>query len=118
MVSNDTTWRHEPPDLLARADAAGDEHLAAFFRVIEDIPAGQQFSVNDIRARLDALEIPNTKRGGLMHAAKKAGLIENVVITAWGHTAAVYQASSGNSARCARVARYRRVKPDVVGGAS
>lgn len=115
MVSNDTTWREEPPDLLAHA---ADDHVTAFLRVIEDIPAGQQFSVNDIRARLDALEIPNTKRGGLMQAAKKAGLIENVVRTSWGLATAVYQPSTGRSARHARVARYRRVQPDLVGGAA
>lgn len=115
MTSTDKTWRDAPPDLLAQAAAFGDDHLDAFFAVVERIPAGQQFTSNDVRAALDELAIPNTKRGGLFVAAQKAGLIERVGMSAWGTYAQLYQPSSGRSAKHARVARWRRAKAELVG---
>jgi len=111
-MSPSTAWRDEPPDLLARSQ---DDVVAAFFTVIEAIPAGRLFSVNDIRRQLDALEIPNASRGVLFTAARTAGLIEYAGGTAWGREYLDVERSTGRSAHGARVMRYRRCRPDVVG---
>lgn len=115
MVSTDKTWTERPPDLLALVASAGDDHETAFLKVLEEIPAGQQFTSNDVRSSLDALGIPNTKRGGLFEAARKAGVIERVGVSAWGGYYLRYEPSSGRSARHARVARWRRPRPEPVG---
>lgn len=118
MVSTDKTWVVEPPDLLALAAASGDDHLEAFLAVIEKVPAGQQFTSNDLRSALDALGIPNTKRGGFFEAARKAGVIERVVLSGWGLQQPRYEASTGRSAHHARVARWRRPRAQSVESAS
>lgn len=115
MVSTDKSWRERPPDLLAQAAASDDEHLAAFFAVMEQIPPGQRFTVNDVRASLDALGIPNTKRGGLFESARHAGLIERAGVSMYGTYVLSTVPSSGRSARHARVASWRRALPMQVG---
>lgn len=76
--------------------------------VIESIPSGRRFTVNDLRDRLDAANIPASARGGLFARASRLGLIEPVRITAWGVTADVYVASTGDTAHAATVRVYRR----------
>jgi hypothetical protein len=80
-----------------------------FMRVIEEIPARTRFTINDIRPRLDDAEVPNDLRGGLIHAAKEAGLIEPVTVSAWGVDYDVRVRSTGTSARSATVRVYRRL---------
>lgn len=112
-MSNATHWKVEPPNLQALAES---EHATAFIQVIEAIPPGQLFSANDVRPHLDALDIPNASRGGLFVMAKSIGLIERAGGSAWGRYFLDSAPSTGSSARHARVAMYRRCRPDVVGG--
>lgn len=80
-----------------------------FLRVIAEIPPRTRFTANDIRDRLDAAGIPNTLRGGLIHVAKTAGLIEPVTVSAWGIDYDVRERSTGSSAHRATVRVYRRL---------
>lgn len=50
-----------------------------FMRIVQDVPVGALFHVNSIREALDAAQIPDKARGGLMSGAMKAGFCEQVV---------------------------------------
>lgn len=92
-----------------------------FMRIIAELPPRTRFTVNDLRDRLDAAEVPNRKRGGLMFAAEQARLIEAVTVSAWGVDYPVRVPSTGSSAKRATVRVYRRVAPpaeEPAGGAS
>jgi hypothetical protein len=104
-------------------DLTGDTPAARFLHVIESIPPRTRFTVNDIRHRLDAADVPNAARGGLISAAKAAGLIELSTISAWGRHYPERVPSTGGSAKRATVCVYRRTgaapEPDPTpGGAS
>jgi hypothetical protein len=80
-----------------------------FMRIITDIPPRSRFTVNDLRPRLDAAEIPNRQRGRLMLAAQAAQLIEPVTVSAWGQDYDVRVRSTGASAKRATVRVFRRL---------
>lgn len=84
------------------------EAEAAFMGVIESIPVGCRFSVNDLRDRLDAIGIEAGHRGGLFNRAIAAGLCRSVRVSAWGVTYDVRIPSTGPSAHGATVRMYRR----------
>ncbi len=75
---------------------------AAFFEIVASIPPGRTFTVNDLRDRLDAADIPAPRRGPLFAAACAAELIEPVRLTAWGRTTDVYVPSTGRRRAFAR----------------
>lgn len=104
MVSTSTDWMH--PDLM---DHVAHDVVDAFTAIVESIPAGRTFTVNDLRARLDAAGVPDAKRGVLFTNACRALLIEPVRVSQWGRTSDVFVASSGSSAHRARVRLYRRL---------
>lgn len=104
MVSTSTDWMH--PDLM---DHVAHDELAAFTAILESIPAGRTFTVNDLRLRLDAAGIPDAKRGVLFRNACRAELIEPVRVSQWGRVTDVFVPSSGSSAHRARVRLYRRL---------
>jgi hypothetical protein len=89
-----------------------EETERAFFGVIESIPVGRRFSVNDLRHRLDAMDVPDKQRGGLFNRALAAGLIVAVTASAWGVDYPVRIPSTGSTAHNATVRVYRRVRPE------
>ncbi|HEY5514908.1 MAG TPA: hypothetical protein VIK12_01710 [Pengzhenrongella sp.] len=88
-----------------------DDHAALLTRVVEEMPPGTRFSINDIRARLDAAGVPPGARGGLFAGACTARLIVASEFTVHGQTYPEYVPSTGESAHTARVRVYRRVDP-------
>ncbi|MEN1976874.1 hypothetical protein [Cellulomonas olei] len=99
-------------------DLAGRTATARFLSVVESIPPRTRFTVNDIRHRLDAADVPERLRGGLMHAAKMAGLIESVTVSAWGQDYEVRVRSTGETAHRATVRVYRRLGDPAPGDAA
>ena len=85
---------------------AGTE--AAFMGIVADVPTGALFTVNDIRHRLDAADVPARARGGLFHRACARGLIRAVDITVYGQRFPRTRPSTGKSAHYAQVRLYRR----------
>lgn len=85
-----------------------DVDREAFFRLVRAWPAGEEFTVNDLRPFLDDLGIPNDARGGLFSAATKAGLCWPAVVHADGATYPKTEPSTGASANAARVRVYVR----------
>lgn len=109
-----TEWQES-----AITDFTAKDADAAFLAVIESIPAGRRFSVNDLRHRLDAVEVPDRRRGALFHAAITAGLIEPVTVNTWGTDHPLRIPSTGASANGATVRVYRRMGDEpAAGGAS
>lgn len=90
----------------------------AFMTVVSSIPPGRRFTVNDIRGRLDAAEIPADQRGALFNRAIAAGLIHKVTVSAWGIDYPVRVRSTGSTAHSATVRVYRRTEPPPVGALS
>ncbi len=82
---------------------------AAFMTVIASVPVGRKFTVNDVRRRLDAAEVPAGQRGGLFNRAIAAGLILPVKVSAWGVDYDVRVPSTGETAHAATVRVYRRI---------
>lgn len=85
---------------------------AAFLDVVRAIPPGREFTVNDLRARLDELGIPDKARGGLFHAAVSSGLCKPAVVHAGGATYPKTVPSTGGTANAARVRVYVRTGGD------
>ncbi len=81
----------------------------AFMAVIAGVRPGELFTVNDVRASLDAVGIPAKARGGLFSAAGKAGLIAPYTVDVGGRTVQVHVPSTGTSAHAAMVRVYRRL---------
>ncbi|WP_143320096.1 hypothetical protein [Cellulomonas iranensis] len=103
-MSTSTDWMR--PDVM---DHVAHDELAAFTAIVESIPAGRTFTVNDLRDRLDAAAVPAEKRGVLFTNACRADLIEPVRVSQWGRITDVFVPSSGSSAHRARVRLYRRL---------
>lgn len=85
-----------------------DEVDGAFAAIIASIPPGRRFTVNDLRSRLDAADIPPRQRGGLFNRAIAAHQIEAVTVSAWGVDYDVRVPSTGGTANRATVRVYRR----------
>lgn len=84
-----------------------------FLRVVADIPEGALFTVNTIRAELDAAQIPDKARGGLMAGAMKAGLCAQAVELIDGFGPVVLHVpSTGPSANASGVKVYRRTRKE------
>jgi hypothetical protein len=114
VVSSPRDWQEST--LL---DFTEDTPAQRFMRMITELPPRTRFTVNDLRDRLDAAEVPNRLRGGLMSAAVAAHLIEAVTVAAWNVDYPVRVPSTGLSAKRATVRVYRRVAPpaaDPAGG--
>ena len=97
-----------PADLKAEGQmrslfAVSDTTRQDFERILRTVPF--EFSMNDCRDLMDAADIPEKVRGGLMAGAVRAGLI--VPVTVGGYAARV--PSTGLSAHCATVRVYHRV---------
>ena len=88
------------------------ETVVAFLAIITSIPPGRRFTVNDLRSRLDAADIPARQRGGLFNRAIAAGLIEAVKVSAWGVDYDVRVASTSAKTHRATVRVYRRTGPE------
>ena len=80
----------------------------AFMDLVRAMPAGREFSVNDLRAQLDHYGIPEKSRAGLFLKAVRAGLISPLTVTAGGRTVPVTVDSTGGSAHRAQVKVYVR----------
>ncbi|NCT90228.1 hypothetical protein GXB85_04570 [Cellulomonas sp. APG4] len=89
-------------DLLA-------DDVDAFLDIIAAVRPGAEFTVNDVRARLDEVGVPDKARGGLFAKAAKAGLIRPAVIDVDGHRYPKTVPSTGGSAHAARVRVYVRI---------
>lgn len=98
------TWQEVTLDAAVR-DGDADE----FMRIIEALPPGREFTVNELRDQLDAAAVSNRARGGLFYAASKTGLIEPVTVTVAGREVPVFVRSTGISAHAAMVRVYRRL---------
>lgn len=93
----------------ARSVSRLDETLAqAFLDVVRALPAGTEFSANDLRQRLDSLDIPPSTRGALFNRAVREELIDPLIVVIGSRTIAVVDPSTGRSARRADVKVYRR----------
>ncbi|SDG21370.1 hypothetical protein SAMN04487781_4028 [Cellulosimicrobium cellulans] len=79
-----------------------------FLRIVDSVPAGTEVSVNTLRSRLDAAEVPERARGGLFSKATKARLLEPVWVGDGDDRTPKTAASSGPTAHLARVRVYRR----------
>ncbi|MFE6228932.1 hypothetical protein [Cellulosimicrobium sp. NPDC057862] len=79
-----------------------------FLRIVDSVPAGTEVTVNTLRARLDAAEVPERARGGLFSKATKARLLEPVWVGEGDDRTPKTAASSGPSAHLARVRVYVR----------
>lgn len=103
MVTTSVQWQESSLlDLTEDAESA-------FMALVESIPPGRRFSVNDVRHRLDAMGLPDKQRGGLFNRALAAGLIEAVTVNSWGIDYPVRVPSTGPKAHNATVRVYRRV---------
>lgn len=80
----------------------------SFLDLVRKYPAGTVFSINNVRERLDNLEVPPRSRGALFAAAIAAGLI--VPLMTDGGAVPVTVQSTGRSAHLARVRVYRRTE--------
>ena len=97
--------------LLALPEVAHE----TFLRIVDSVTPGSEISVNTLRARLDAAEVPERARGGLFFAATKAGLLEPAFVEADGDRFPKLQPSTGPSAHRAHVRVYRRTKARLEG---
>ena len=107
MTAAPATWQE--PSLFDGMDPG----TRAFLRIVESIPAGRRFTVNDLRDRLDVAEIPAASRGGMFWTAVQAGLIEPVRLTEWGVKHDVFVRSTGSTAHGATVRLWRRLQPQT-----
>lgn len=80
----------------------------AFLDVVRALPAGREFTVNDVRDQLDELGVPAKARGGLFSGATKAGLCRPAVVRVDGAEYPKTVPSTGESANAARVRVYVR----------
>lgn len=85
-----------------------EEKAQAFLDVIRARPAGDLFSVNDVRSRLDDLEIPPAARAGLFYRAVCEELLYPLEVTVRGFAVPLQVPSTGRSAHRARVQLYER----------
>lgn len=83
-----------------------------FLSVIRRLPAGERFSVNTLRSRLDALEVPPVKRGRLFARAVELGLATPLIVEAGGVRVHAREPSTGDSANGATVRLYERTRPE------
>lgn len=102
-----------PPEMGARGrrrstQACTDIQVDAAMRAIASVHAGTEFSVNLVRAKLDAANVPTVARAGLFDKAVAAKLIEPVWFVGGGRRLPVVEPSTGRTARGARVRVYRR----------
>lgn len=81
---------------------------ASFLQVVSSLDPGALVSVNTVRARLDALEVPAKSRGALFAEAVREGLLEPLFVEAGGVRVAAREPSTGKSAKLATVRLYRR----------
>ena len=88
--------------------ALSDQTHRDFDRVLATIPAGRIFTVEDVRHLLDTAGIPETARGPLFGAACRKGLIEWATTEIDGRAYYLSTPSTGESAKGAKVAVYRR----------
>ena len=86
-----------------------EEDVANFDRIIRSYKPGTHLSINTVRAQLDALDIPDSSRGGLFSRAVKAGWIRQLTVASGGREYPVTEPSTGRSAHNARVKVYVRL---------
>lgn len=92
---------------LSTAGMLVDE-VDLFLAVIEAVRPGAEFTVNDVRTKLDLAGVPDRARGGLFAKAAKAGLIRPAVLHVDGQTYPKTVPSTGSTANAARVRVYVR----------
>ncbi|WP_062516462.1 hypothetical protein [Demequina gelatinilytica] len=104
-----------PRDLKRAGQQASVYHLdsreareAATEAIVTALPAGMVVSVNVIRPELDAANIPNRSRGGLMVIMCSRGHLEPIWTTFRGLDVPVTEPSTGPSAHSAPVRVYIR----------
>lgn len=100
----DAKTHGQEQSLLALPEVAHE----TFLRIVDSVAPGAEISVNTLRPRLDAAEVPERARGGLFFAATKAGLLEPAFVEADGARFPKLQPSTGPSAHRAHVRVYRR----------
>lgn len=88
--------------------ALTDQTHRDFDRVLRSWPLDAPFTVNDLRDRLDAADIPEKARGVLFNAACRRGVIERATVEVDGMTFLLSRPSSGESAKGHPIAVYRR----------
>lgn len=84
------------------------DDVEVFMGIVRGVRPGAEFTVNDLRDKLDAAAIPVRARGGLFSAATKAGLCAPAVVHVDGVTYPKTVPSTGGSANAARVRVYVR----------
>lgn len=89
-----------------------DVDVEVFMGIVRGVRPGAEFTVNDLRHKLDAAAIPVRARGGLFSAATKAGLCAPAVVHVDGVTYPKTVPSTGESANAARVRVYVRAGED------
>jgi hypothetical protein len=87
-----------------------DDVVDAFMALVAGVPAGERVSVNDLRAGLDRIGVPERSRGGLFHKAVKAGLLTPLQVQVGRRMYPVRIESTGASAHNATVRVYERPK--------
>lgn len=85
-----------------------DDDEEAFMSAVRAIRPGTEFSANTLRPVLDAREVPESRRAGLMRKACLAGLAEPVTTTVAGTVIPTKIPSTGRSAKGAYIILYRR----------
>lgn len=93
-------------------DGLTGAEVTAFMEAIANVRPGVEFTVNDVRAELDAAGVPLVSRGGLFCKAAKAGLIAPAVLTVGGRAYPKTVPSTGYTAHAARVRVYVRTEAD------
>ncbi|MHB1063561.1 MAG: hypothetical protein ACYC1Z_03550 [Georgenia sp.] len=91
------------------------DDVANFDRIIASYPVGDKVSINLVRSQLDAVEIPESSRGGLFSRAVKGGVLAPATVVAGGQEFPIFEASTGTSANRARVRVYVRTDPKAQG---
>ncbi len=92
---------------------------ATFLHIVESVPPGAEVSVNTLRERLDASQVPERARGALFAAAMCAGLLERVhLVDVAGRSTPYRVPSTGYSAHRAPVQVYRRTAARALADAS
>lgn len=87
-----------------------DEQEGDFLHVIDQVTPGTLFSVNLIRSRLDAENVPDKARAGLFRRATAHELIVAVTVEVAGRVVPVTEPSTGPSAHAAHVRVYARTQ--------
>ncbi|MCR1984000.1 hypothetical protein NSA53_17355 [Cellulosimicrobium cellulans] len=100
----DAKTHGQEQSLLALPEVARE----TFLNIVDSVAPGVEISVNTLRARLDAAEVPESARGGLFTNASKLGLLEPIWVGEGDDRTPKTAASSGPSAHLARVRVYRR----------